>query len=208
MFETKPIDSDLTDHKDQRERLCERRLGEAFKNKTPEWTLEDVKYATKSLNSGISKDPYGHPNELFKEGIAGEVLLKAILKLRNKLKSNPSEYPNVIGLCNVTTIYKNKGDKKDFNSYRGVFRTTSLRNIMDRLIYNDEYQGVDESLTDCNVGSRRNRNIRDNLFVMNAVMNVCKRGEDSPCDINVYEVKNVSTPCGFLSVSTTYSKLD
>jgi hypothetical protein len=121
VFETKPIDSDLTDHKVQRERLCERRLEEAFKNKTPEWTLEDVKYATKSLNSGISKDPYGHPNELFKEGIAGEGLLKAILKLRNKLKSNPSEYPNVMGLCNVTTIYKNKGDKTDFNSYRGVF---------------------------------------------------------------------------------------
>ena len=60
---------------------------------------------------------------------------------------------------------------------------------MDRLIYNDEYQGVDKSLTDCNVGSRRNRNIRDNIFVMNAVMNACKRGEDSPCDINVYDVK-------------------
>ena len=32
VFETKPIDSDLTDHEDQRERLCERRLKEAFKN--------------------------------------------------------------------------------------------------------------------------------------------------------------------------------
>lgn len=60
---------------------------------------------------------------------------------------------------------------------------------MDQLIYNDKYQGVDKSLTDCNVGSRRNRNIRDNLFVMNAVMKACKGGEDSPCDINVYDVK-------------------
>ena len=92
-------------------------------------------------------------------------------------------------LCNVTTIYKNKGDKSSFDSYRGVFRTTSLRNILDRLIYVDEYEGVDQSLTDCNVGSRRNRNIRDNLFVMNAVMNASRGGSDSPCDINVYDVK-------------------
>ena len=77
---------------------------------------------------------------------------------------SPCEYPVAMELCNVTTIYKNKDDKSNLNSYQGVFRTTSLRNIIDRLIYMDEYQGVDESLTDCNVGSRRSRNIRDNLF--------------------------------------------
>ena len=84
---------------------------------------------------------------------------------------------------------KIKGTKKDFNSYRGVFRTTSLRNIMDRLIYIDEYQGVDDSLTDCNVGSRRQRNIRDNLFVMNAIMNASREGTDNACDIMVYAVE-------------------
>ena len=164
-------------------------MEEAFRNKTPEWTIEDVKFAIKSLNSGISKDPYGHPNEIFKEGVAGEGLLKAITILMNKLKQNPTEYPAAMELCNVTTIYKNKGDKKDFNSYRGVFRTTSLRNIMDRLIYIDEYQGVDDSLTDCNVGSRRHRNIRDNLFVMNAIMNASREGTDNACDIMVYDVE-------------------
>ena len=84
---------------------------------------------------------------------------------------------------------KNKGDKKDFNSYRGVFRTTSLRNIMDRLIYIDEYQKVDDSLTDCNVGSRKHRNIRDNLFVMNAIMNASRKENENACDIMVYDVK-------------------
>ena len=135
-----------------------------------------MKNAIKSLNSGISKDLCGHPNEIFQEGTAWEGLLKAILKLLNILKQNPSDYPAAMELCNVTTIYKNKGDKCDFNLYRGVFRTTLLRNIMDRLIYIDAYQGVDDSLTDCNVGSRRGRNIRDNRFVSNAVMNASRKG--------------------------------
>ena len=154
-----------------------------------EFFIEDVKFAVKSLNSGISKDPYGHPNEIFKSGVAGEGLLKAITILMNKLKQNPSDYPEAMELCNVTTIYKNKGDKKDFNSYRGVFRTTSLRNIMDRLIYIDEYQTVDDSLTDCNVGSRRHRNIRYNLFVMNAIMNASKKENENACDILIYDVE-------------------
>ena len=55
---------------------------------------------------------------------------------------------------------------------------------MDRLIYIDEYGGVDENLTDCNVGCRKKRNIRDNLFVMNA----SKRGADEACDITVYDI--------------------
>ena len=42
---------------------------------------------------------------------------------------------------------------------------------MDKLIYNDEYPTIDDHLTDSNVGARQNRNIRDNIFVINAIMN-------------------------------------
>ena len=52
-----------------------------------------MKYATKGLNKGISKDPYGHPNELFREGVAGDGLLRAVVVLMNKLKENPQDYP-------------------------------------------------------------------------------------------------------------------
>ena len=84
---------------------------------------------------GISKDPCGQPDEFFKPSIAGEGLIKALTKLMNKRKENPQQYPIAMHLCNVTTIYKNKGDRSSFDSHRGVFRTTVLRNIFDRLIY-------------------------------------------------------------------------
>ena len=169
--------------------MCEKRLESAFKNKTPDWTLEDVKDAVKCLNTGIYKDPYSHPNEIFKSNVAGEGVLKAIVKLMNKLKENPKCYPSSMELCNVTSIYKNKGDRRDFDSHRGVFRTTALCNILNRLIYNDEYENVDQNLFNCNVGSVKRKNIRDNLFVMNAIMNSSKQGCDSACDINIYDIR-------------------
>ena len=60
---------------------------------------------------------------------------------------------------------------------------------MDRLIYNDEYHIVDSNLTDCNVGSRKKRNICDNLFVINAIMNESKRGGAEACDISIYDIR-------------------
>ena len=154
--------------------------------------------AIKDLNTGVSKDPYGQPNELYKAGVAGDGLVNAVTILMNRTKENPYQYPSSMDLCNVTSIYKNKGDRSSFDSHRGVFRTTVLRNILDRLVYNDEYQNVDSNLTDCSVGCRKKRNIRDNLFVVNAIMNSSKKGTDSPCDICAYDVKKCFD-CSWLS---------
>ena len=90
-------------------------------------------------------------------------------------------------LCNVTNLYKNKGEHFLYNSYRGIFRTPVLRNILDKLMYNEEYPEIDSNLSDSNVGGRRNRNVRDNIFVMNAVMNEGKKNPKEPLDINVYD---------------------
>ena len=65
---------------------------------------------------------------------------------------------------------------------------TVFRTILDKLIYNDEYEKLDKNLTDCNVGGRKARNIRDNIFVLNAIINSVKRGDKKACDIAVYDI--------------------
>ena len=74
------------------------------------------------------------------------------------------------------------------DAYRGVFRVVIFRSILEKLIYNDEYKTIDDNLTDCNVGARKKRNIRDNLFVINAIINSVKRGPEDPVDIGVFDV--------------------
>ena len=53
------------------------------------------------------------------------------------------------------------------------------------LIYNDEYPNIDANLTDCNMGGRKERNIRDNIFVINAIMNSIKHKKD---DFQLYDI--------------------
>ena len=64
-----------------------------------------------------------------------------------------------------------------------------FRAILDRLIYNDEYENIDQKLTDSNVGARSRRNIRDNIFVVNAILNSQKKASNEAVDIQVYDVE-------------------
>ena len=121
-----------------------------------------------NLGRNQSRDANGYANELLKKEAAGTDFKLALLKLMNMIKER-SQFPKSMELCNITSIYKNKGSHKDFNSYRGIFRVTVLRSILDRLMYNDNYFTIDGNLTDGNVGARKSRNIRDNIYVINAV---------------------------------------
>ena len=68
-------------------------------------------------------------------------------------------------------------------------QVTIFFSILDKLIYNDQYVNIYDNLTDCNVGARRGRNIRDNILVINAIINSVKKKSEEPLDIQVYDVE-------------------
>ena len=175
-------------YKVQRESLFEQRLKEAQHNKTPDWTEDDINDVLKQLKNNKSRDPLGYCNELFKPNNAGQDLKHAALKMSNKIK-NSQTFPEALKYSNITSLYKNKGSRKDFNNYRGIFRVTILRSILDKLIYYDEYETIDKHLTDSNVGARKNRNIRDNIFVINAILNNVKKRNLKDTDITIYDAE-------------------
>ena len=98
-------------------------------------------------------------------------------------------YPEALEVYDISSIYKNKGKRNDFENYRGIFCVPILRAILDRLIYNDEYQTIDENLSDSNVGARKFRNIRDNIFVLNAINNSVVNGSEDDVDIQIFDVE-------------------
>ena len=124
----------------------------------------------KNFKRKKSRDALGYANELFRPEVAGADLKVAILKMMNRIKRELI-FPESLESCNISSIFKNKGSRNNLDNYRGIFRVTIFRSILERLIYNDEYRNVDAGLTDCNVGARKGRNIRDNLFVVNSVVN-------------------------------------
>ena len=65
---------------------------------------------------------------------------------------------------------------------------TVLISILDKLINNDEYDINDKYLTDINIGAKKNRNIRDNIFVINAMLNNVLKRKLEGTDIQIMAV--------------------
>ena len=91
----------------------------------------------KSLKLNKSKDPHGYAHELFKDA-AGDDLKKAILLLMNRIKRE-QRFPKALEICNISSIWKKKKSRNNFDNFRGIFRVSVFRSILEKLIYNDEY---------------------------------------------------------------------
>ena len=179
---------DLKHLQDEKEELGKLRLKIASRKKTPDWTMDQLAVVLKYLKKNKSRDPLGYANDIFHIDVAGDDLKQAIILMMNRVKREQI-YPEVLEDCDISSIYKNKGSRNSFENYRGIFRVPILRTILDRLIYNDEYPIIDDNLSDSNVGARKNRNIRDNIFVLNAITNSVVNGTEDPVDIQLFDVE-------------------
>ena len=182
------MEKQLEEYEKEVKELCETRLNVSKLKSTDPWTIDDLNLAIKDLDNGKARDALGHANELFKQEVAGTDLLLGTLKFMNHIKKE-HRLPESLQACNITLLYKNKGSRKDLMQYRGVFRVTVLRSILDRLMYNELYDTIDHALTDGNVGARKERNIRDNLFVLGAVINSVVNGNQEPIQIQVMDIE-------------------
>ena len=171
-----------------KEELCKLRLEMARKKKTPDWTMDQLDVVLDYLKKNKSRDPLGYANDIFQTDVAGKDLKQALITLMNRIKRELI-YPEVLEDYDISSIFKNRGARNCFDNYRGIFRVPIFRTILDRLIYNDEYPNIDENLSDSNVGARKNRNIRDNIFVVNAITNSVVNGNEDPVDIQVFDVE-------------------
>ena len=139
-------------------------------------------------------DLLGLVYELFNPGVAGHDLTESLVILCNKIKEE-CQLPSFLELTNITSIYKNKGSKLDLNNDRGIFSVTCLRSIIDKLMYNDFFEEIDNNLSDSNVGGRKNRNIRDNLFIVYGIFNNAIQNS-LDVDLNLHDVAKCLTPSG------------
>ena len=144
----------MKNKKEERETLCEDRINSTKRNFTPDWEEKYVNYVITNLKKKKSCDPHWHSNEVNQCG--GKDMLSAITKLMNNIKRQQS-FPQSLQACNITGLFKNMGSKKGFNHYCGIFWVTVFRNILDRLIFEDEYSTTEKNLTDSNVESRKGK---------------------------------------------------
>ena len=178
------ISEGLEDLEKLKNYLFELRYEVAKEAPAKEWSKDDLDKVLKSLKNNKARDAHGHVFELFKYG--GSDLKTSLLKMFNLIKIH-QVYPEILTTSNITSIYKKRGEKNDLNSDRGVFNCVKLRSILDKLVYEDNYKIIDDNMSCSNIGARKNRNIRDHLFVVNAVLNHAHQTKSDDIDIQIYD---------------------
>ena len=121
------------------------------------------------------------------EGCAGIDLEDSLLMLFNGMKDNV-EFPEYILRQNITTIYKNKGSRLDMENDRGIFILSALKKILDMLIYLDKFESIDKNMSSRNIGARKGRNIKDQLFIIYGIINSVLKGNEPCIDIQIYDL--------------------
>ena len=58
-----------------------------------------------------------------------------------------------------------------------------------KLIYNDEYGTIDSNMSDSNIGARKNKNIRNHIFILNGVINETIKSKKNCVDIQILDYR-------------------
>ena len=190
--------------KDQNE-LFKLRLELAKDIKSPPWEMKDLEDAIKDLKTGKCRDPEGLIREIFKEEVLGENLKKSLLILFNRIKET-QKFPTFMQLTNIVAIYKGRGDVNDLESDRGIFLISIFRTILMKMIYKQKYPIIDKSMSDSNIGARKNKNIRNHIFVINSVIHdILRNKSNKQIDLTVLDYKQMfDSECLFECMNDLY----
>jgi hypothetical protein len=155
----RPISRDLENLKNLKEKLFKQRLRLCKLRKSPAWGAKDLKKVLKNLKTNKARDPKGLINELFKPGVIGDDLEKSLIMLYNRIKDK-IEFPQFMEIDNIISIYKGKGEKIDLTNDRGIFIVSTLRSILMKLLYNDNYDILEMNMSDSNIGAIKGKSVR------------------------------------------------
>ena len=187
---SRPMRPDLGDIIQRREEIFKIQLKLAEENSSVPWKMNDLDKALSCLKNNKSRDHAGYSNEIFKSGIIGTDLKMSLLLMFNKLKSEKL-IPSFMRVANITTVPK-KGSLILLENERGIFRTDIPRSILMRLIYNDKYPVIDQHMSDGQMGGRKGKGCRDNIFLINGLIHeVMKSKKMKPIMLQISDYKQM-----------------
>ena len=146
-----------------KEELCTKRLEIAKLRRSDPWSKEHLKTVLTGLKAGKARDPHQLINEIFKPGVAGLDFQASFLLMANQIK-NQIFIPKFMQYANIVTLYKGKGSKLELDNDRGIFLVNIFRSTIMKMVYNNKYPIVDQSMSDSNVGARKSK-ISEILFL-------------------------------------------
>ena len=187
---TRPVRPDLGLLEERKRRIFKMKMKLAASRPTSLWSMSDLEVALHDLKNNKSRDPEGIINELFKKNVIGDDLKRSLLSMFNNLKTEQL-IPILMNFANVTTVHK-KGSCLLLENERGIFRVAVLRYILMRLIYNDKYPVIDANMSDCQMGGRKRKGCRNNIFIVNGIIHdVMSSKKKEAVLLQIYDYKQM-----------------
>ena len=183
---SRPYRNDLISTKLRRSKLFEQKLKFAQNNKSQPWTMEELEIALRDLKRNKSRDCEGLVNEIFKSDVIGNNLKKSLLMMFNNIKEE-SLIPKFMNYSNITTVPK-KGPRIELKNQRGIFRVSVIRSILMRMIYNSKYDEIDKNISDGQMGARKGKGCKTNIWIINGIIHETLRSKKkNPIVLQIYD---------------------
>ena len=123
---------------------------------------------------------------MFKPEFIGNDLFLSLISLLNRVKSELT-IPKFIEYGIIHTVYKEKGNKLDLSNDRGIFIVNVFRSIPMKLVYNDVYSIIDYNMSDSNVGGRKKKVVRNNIFIIIGIINEAIITKNKAIDLQIMD---------------------
>ena len=159
-----------------------------MKCESNDWNMADLEKALRMLKNNKCSDPNGMVNEIIKEGWAGTELKKGMLNLMNGIKRT-KEFPTFVCLSDICSIWKKKGSKLEIENERGISLITIFKKCLENMLFNNFYTDLDKNMSESNLGSRKKRNLKDHLLIMNGVINSVINGKEECVNIQIFDLE-------------------
>ena len=80
----------------------------------------------------------------------------------------------------------------DPENERGIFRVSVIRYILMRTIYNEKYPVIDRNMSDCQMGGRKGKGCKSNVWIINGIIHeVLKSTRMKPIQLQIYDYKQM-----------------
>ena len=183
----RPMHPNLRTLEKARTRLTKLRLQIVTRRKSQPWKMNEMEKAIKAMKNKKCRDSTGLINELFKPGVAGSDFKLSLLLMLNKCKES-LEIPQMMTHVNIALIPKSgKKNLRDISNHRGIFLIHKYRSLIMKMLLDDNYNTLDNYMSDSQVGGRKDRGIRDHLFIINGIIHEHFKSKTNPISIQIMD---------------------
>ena len=135
-------------------------------------SFDEVQTAVRKTNSHKAPGIDGLPAEVYKYG--GDQLLEKLTSLFTLCWSK-GEVPGDLRDAVIVSLYKNKGEKSDCSSYKGVTLLSTAGKILARVLLDRLIPAIaEEVLPESQCGFRANCGTTDMIFVLRQIQEKCR----------------------------------